>query len=285
MTDPDPGQEQNLAVADRAPDRTSAQNLLQSPILLKGVNLSLIYRGKRGPVTALKDLNVTVRKGEFVSIVGPSGCGKSTFLKITAGLISLTSGSLSLYGSPIQGPRSDIGVVFQKANLLPWRTVLSNALINAQVLRMDRKAATKQAKALLRAVGLESFEGSYPWELSGGMQQRVGIVRSLVHDPDLLLMDEPFAALDAMTREQMALELQRLWSTTKKSVIFITHSIPEAVLLSDRVLVMSGRPGTIIEDITIDLPRPRSLPTMATAEFGALCNRLRECFINQLPSA
>lgn len=246
--------------------------------VLASRNLSLTYQTQRGALAALKDLNITVGKGEFVSIVGPSGCGKSTFLKITAGLIAPTSGELELHGSPITGPRRDVGVVFQKANLLPWKTVLDNALINARVLKMDREVARKRATDLLAMVGLADFHSNYPWELSGGMQQRVGIVRGLVHDPDLLLMDEPFAALDAMTREQMALDLQDIWSTTGKSVVFITHSIPEAVFLSDRVFVMSPRPGRIVETIKIDFPRPRGLATMGSAEFGAYCNHLREIF-------
>ena len=246
--------------------------------VLASRKLSLTYQTQRGSLDALKDLNMTVGKGEFVSILGPSGCGKSTFLKITAGLIAPTSGELELLGSPITGPRRDVGVVFQKANLLPWKTVLDNALINARVLKMDRQLARKRATDLLAMVGLSDFHANYPWELSGGMQQRVGIVRGLVHDPELLLMDEPFAALDAMTREQMALDLQDIWSSTGKSVVFITHSIPEAVFLSDRVFVMSPRPGRIVETVDIDFPRPRGLATMGSAEFGSYCNHLREIF-------
>jgi NitT/TauT family transport system ATP-binding protein len=211
-------------------------------------------------------------------LVGPSGCGKSTFLKVVAGLIAATEGSVELDGAPVSGPSRAVGVVFQKPNLMPWKTVLGNAVINARVLRMDMDAATCRARELLHMVGLGAFETNYPWELSGGMQQRVGIVRSLVHDPELLLMDEPFAALDAMTRERMMLELQHIWLSARKSVVFITHSIPEAVFLSDRVLVMSPRPGRIIQEIDIDFPRSRGLATMATAEFGALCNRLRQLF-------
>lgn len=246
--------------------------------ILRSKSITLTYQTKRGPLVALKDLSLTAKPGEFVSIVGPSGCGKSTFLKIAAGLIKATSGSLELRGEPISGPQRNIGVVFQKANLLPWKTVRGNALINAQVLGLDKATASRRVDDLLRMVGLQDFGDSYPWELSGGMQQRVGIVRGLAHDPELLLMDEPFAALDAMTREKLAIDLEEIWSTTGKSIIFITHSIPEAVFLSDRVLVMSPRPGQIVEDVAVNLPRPRTLDTMATSEFGQLCNQLRHHF-------
>jgi NitT/TauT family transport system ATP-binding protein len=252
----------------------------QAPIL-RSRNITLVYQTKRGPLVALKELSLAARTGEFVSIVGPSGCGKSTFLKIAAGLVTPTSGSLELHGETIAGPQRNIGVVFQKANLLPWKTVRSNAMINAQILargKNDREKSSRRVDDLLRMVGLKDFQDSYPWELSGGMQQRVGIVRGLAHDPELLLMDEPFAALDAMTRERLAIDLERIWSTTGKSIVFITHSIPEAVFLSDRVLVMSPRPGQIIGDIRIGLPRPRTLETMGTAEFGGLCNQLRHYF-------
>jgi NitT/TauT family transport system ATP-binding protein len=258
---------------DSAPERAT---------VLRARDVSVVYQTKRGRLAALEHLDLSVRAGEFVSIVGPSGCGKSTFLKLTAGLIGATGGQVALDGAPITGPSRKIGVVFQKPNLMPWKTVMGNAVINARVLRMDRAASTARARDLLRSVGLGEFERNYPWELSGGMQQRVGIVRGLVHDPSLMLMDEPFAALDAMTREQMTLELQRLWLSTGKTVMFITHSIPEAVFLSDRVLVMSPRPGRIIEEITVPFPRPRGLETMATAEFGALCNRLRRLFTSVL---
>ncbi|MGH9324232.1 MAG: ABC transporter ATP-binding protein, partial [Vicinamibacteria bacterium] len=193
-------------------------------LAIEGVGL--IYKTKRGSITALKDLTFDVREGEFVSVVGPSGCGKSTLLKIVAGLNLPTAGTVTLRGMPIAGPRSDIGFVFQKPSLMPWKSVLNNVLVTTRALRMDPGEARDRALKLLRMVGLEGFIDDYPGELSGGMQQRVGLVRGLVHDPSLLLMDEPFAALDAMTREHMALELQQLWMSTRKSVIFITHSIP-----------------------------------------------------------
>jgi len=271
-----------LGPADLLAPAAARHDAAPRRVVLRARDVSVTYQTKRGAVTALEHLDLAIGAGEFVSIVGPSGCGKSTFLKLTAGLLAATSGRVELDGAPITGPSRAIGVVFQKPNLLPWKTVMGNAVINARVLRMDRAASTARARELLRSVGLADFERNYPWELSGGMQQRVGIVRGLVHDPSLMLMDEPFAALDAMTREQMTLELQRLWRTTGKTVLFITHAIPEAVFLSDRVLVMSPRPGRIIEEVAVPFSRPRGLETMATAEFGALCNRLRRLFTSVL---
>jgi NitT/TauT family transport system ATP-binding protein len=246
--------------------------------ILRSEKISLSYQTKRGPLVALKDLALSAKVGEFVSIVGPSGCGKSSFLKITAGLVAPSGGVLEMHGRPITGPQPNIGVVFQKANLLPWKTVRKNAMINPQVLGLDKAEAGERVDRLLRMVGLQDFQDNYPWELSGGMQQRVGIVRGLAHDPELLLMDEPFAALDAMTRERLAVDLEEIWSTTGKTIIFITHSIPEAVFLSDRVLVMSPRPGRIVDEVVVRLPRPRNLETMATPEFGRLCNHIRRQF-------
>ncbi len=189
-----------------------------------------------------------------------------------------TSGSIVLDGKPIVGPRPDVGIVFQHATLMPWRTVLDNVLLPIRTLRRDIDAGTETARQLLKMMGLEAFSKHYPHELSGGMQQRVGIARGLVHDPALLLMDEPFAALDAMTREHMMRELQSIWMSTQKSVVFITHSIPEAVFLSDRIVVLSARPGRMIKDIVVDLPRPRTLETMGDRKFVDLCNELRALF-------
>ena len=242
----------------------------ESP-LLRAADVALIYQGKRGDITALQDLSLDVRDGEFVSVLGPSGCGKSTLLKIAAGLVQPGKGSIELAGS-------DVGVVFQNANLMPWKTVLENVLIAARSLGRDMDEARKTADEYLALAGLEKFATNYPNELSGGMQQRVGLVRGLVHDPSVLLMDEPFAALDAMTREQMTLELQKLWMATKKSVLFITHSIPEAVFLSDRIVVLSERPGTVVMDLPVDLPRPRSFETLSDNAFNDICNELRTHF-------
>jgi NitT/TauT family transport system ATP-binding protein len=240
--------------------------------------LEVTYRSSRGPIKALESFSTTVAKGEFLSILGPSGCGKSTLLKVAAGLLTPSAGVAELGGKPITGPGRDVGIVFQQATLLPWRTVLDNVLLPIRALGMDLAAGTERARALLGLVSLENFERHYPHELSGGMQQRVGIARGLVHDPSLLLMDEPFAALDAMTREQMMVELQRIWMEARKSVIFITHSIPEAVFLSTRVLVLSPRPARIVKEFKIELPLPRTEETLASAQFGQLCAELRSMF-------
>ncbi len=240
--------------------------------------LSKQYPSRGGAVPALDRISFSVTEGEFVAVVGPSGCGKSTLLKILAGLLPTSSGQARLRGTPIAGPRRDIGVVFQSPVLFPWRKVLDNVLLPVDVQRLGRDKYEKVAMDLLTLVGLSGFEHRYPWELSGGMQQRVAITRALVHDPAMLLMDEPFGALDAMTREHMNLELQRIWLEKKKTVLFITHSIPEAVFLGDRVLVMTSRPGRILEDVTVDLPRPRRLEVMNTPEFGRYARAIRERF-------
>ena len=240
--------------------------------------LSKLYATRDGGVSALERISFTIDEGEFVAVVGPSGCGKSTLLKILAGLLAPSGGTASLRGTPIAGPRRDIGVVFQSPVLFPWRTVLDNVLLPIDVQGLGRDRHLAQAMDLLSLVGLRDFERRYPWELSGGMQQRVAITRALVHDPAMLLMDEPFGALDAMTREHMNLELQRIWLEKKKTVFFITHSIPEAVFLADRVLVMTPRPGRIVDDLRIKLARPRSLDVMATPEFGEYTRHIRALF-------
>jgi NitT/TauT family transport system ATP-binding protein len=236
------------------------------------------YASRHGPVTALEDVTFAVGEGEFVAVVGPSGCGKSTLLKILAGLLPASGGQALLRGTPIAGPRRDIGVVFQAPVLFPWRTVLDNVLLPVDVQRLDRARHERVALELIHLVGLGGFEHRYPWELSGGMQQRVAITRALVHDPAMLLMDEPFGALDAMTREHMNLELQRIWIERKKTVLFITHSIPEAVFLADRVLVMTARPGRLLDDVRVDLGRPRGLEVMNTPEFGRHVKAIRVQF-------
>jgi len=240
--------------------------------------LSKAYATRAEPVSALQDIDFAMDEGEFVAVVGPSGCGKSTLLKILAGLIPASSGGAYLRGTPIAGPRRDIGVVFQSPVLFPWRSVIDNVLLPADVQRLDRASHARLARELLDLVGLNGFENRYPWELSGGMQQRVAIVRALIHDPAMLLMDEPFGALDAMTREQMNLELQRIWLERRKTVVFITHSISEAVFLADRVLVMTPRPGRIAEAVKVDLPRPRGLDLIGTASFGTYTRRIRGHF-------
>jgi NitT/TauT family transport system ATP-binding protein len=230
------------------------------------------------PVTALQDINFTARQGEFIAVVGPSGCGKTTLLKILAGLVKPSSGVARLAGTDIDGPRRDIGMVFQQATLLPWRTITENVLLPVEVQGLDKDRYGQRADDLLRLVGLDGFVDKYPNELSGGMQQRAGICRALVNDPDVLLMDEPFGALDAMTREYMNLELLRIWSEAGKTVVFITHSIPEAVFLADRVLVMSPRPGRVVEVVDVDIERPRGLEVMGTDRAGALMTRIRRHF-------
>src|SRR5207244_4536508 len=206
-------------------------------------------------------------------------CGKSTLLRVLAGLLPPTRGEARLRGTPIAGPRRDIGVVFQAPVLFPWRTVLDNVLLPVDVQGLPRDRHRRAALDLLALVGLEGFEQRYPWELSGGMQQRVSIIRALIHDPAMLLMDEPFGALDAMTRELMNLALQRIWLERKKTVLFITHSIPEAVFLADRVLVMTTRPGRLLDDVRVKLPRPRPVDVMDPPVLGGYARLLRHVFI------
>ncbi|MEP6656450.1 MAG: ABC transporter ATP-binding protein [Betaproteobacteria bacterium] len=239
------------------------------------------YRTAEGPVESLKPLTFDIAAGEFVSVVGPSGCGKSTLLKMIAGLLPVTAGRISVNGLPVDGPPENVGIVFQGSVLLPWRNVLENVLLQIEMRRLPRERYLPKARALLEMVGLKEFENKSPWQLSGGMQQRASICRALVHDPAVLLMDEPFGALDAMTREKMNLELQRIWSETRKTVLFITHSIPESIFLSDRVLVMSERPGSIAAIYDVQLPRPRSLAMMGTSDFAALAQTIRGHFYAQ----
>jgi len=211
-------------------------------------------------VTALRDVTLTIEDAQIVSIVGPSGCGKSTLLRIIGGLEERSSGMAMLDGTPIDRPSSSIGFMFQSATLLPWYTVLGNVMLPLSV-RGDKGNREKRARDLLEMAGLAGFEQSYPYQLSGGMQQRVAVCRALAADPDVLLMDEPFGALDALTREHMNLELQRIWQLSPKTIVLVTHSISEAVFLSDRVVVMSPRPGRVLDVIDVDLPRPRDFET------------------------
>ena len=248
--------------------------------LLQAHAVSVSYQTRRGSIDALRDVDLSVGEGEFVTILGPSGCGKSTLLKLAAGLLAPTHGRVDVAGRAVRGPHRDIGVAFQKPMLLPWRTVLDNVLLPSQTVGDKGLDATARALDLLDLVGLSAFADNYPNELSGGMQQRVGLARMLQRDPRLLLMDEPFAALDAMTRESLTLELQRIWMRDRKSVLFITHSIPEAVMLSDRVLVMSARPGKVVEDYRVDIARPRTLATLTEPAFVAATDHLRRHFIH-----
>jgi NitT/TauT family transport system ATP-binding protein len=246
-------------------------------IVVRG--LSKFYRAATGDVVhALEDLSFHVDEGEFVTVVGPSGCGKTTLMMILGGLLPKTAGEVVLRDTPVDGPRRDIGIVFQNSVLLPWRTVLENTLLTAEILALDRRRARERALALIELVGLRGFEDKYPKELSGGMQQRTAITRALLHDPAILLMDEPFGALDAMTREQMNLELLRIWQESRKTIFFITHSIPEAVFLADRVIVLRPRPGAIARILDVPLPRPRALKMMGSDQFGDLTQAVRDLF-------
>jgi NitT/TauT family transport system ATP-binding protein len=255
-----------------------------APDLIRIAGLGKRFSSRSGDiVTALSDVNLDIRDHEFISVVGPSGCGKTTLLRIIAGLETASSGSVRSGGELVTVPRPDAGVVFQQAVLLPWNTVLANVLLPSQ-LKGDTSAATlARAESLLAFMGLKDFARKYPFELSGGMQQRVSICRALMRDPKVLLMDEPFGALDAMTRESMNMELMRVWSEERKTVIFITHSIPEAVLLGDRVVVMSPRPGRISQVVDVDIQRPRNLKTMGTPRFGELCDHIRSIFGAEAP--
>lgn len=259
----------------RAATATLDTGAARAPALIRAHGLSKTYVTGSGEVTALKNLDFEIYDGEFVSVVGQSGCGKSTLLKVLAGLLPYTTGSVELNGKALRGPTREAAVVFQSPVLLPWRTVLDNVLLPIEFRKLPMAGYRRSAVDLLAMVGLSEFARRYPYELSGGMQQRAAIVRALVQNPQLLLMDEPFGALDAMTREQMNLELMRIWSQSRKTVIFITHSIAEAIFLSDRVIAMTARPGTIADVITIDLPRPRDLAVINTDRFGRYAAKLR----------
>jgi NitT/TauT family transport system ATP-binding protein len=240
-------------------------------------NVGKIYPTKGSVVEACVDVDLDIRHSEFVAIVGPSGCGKTTILKMVAGLISHTSGSITIGGQEVTKPQTNVGIVFQDSILLDWRDVLSNVMLQIDIRHMDQAKYESVAAELLKATGLEGFEKKKPYELSGGMRQRVSICRALVHDPPLLLMDEPFGALDALTREQISMDIQRLWMERRKTALHITHSIPEAVLLADRVVVMSPRPGHVVEIMDIDMPRPRRLDRVAP-NFNDYCAHIRDIF-------
>lgn len=244
-------------------------------------NITKTFMTKEGPMNAVETCSLSIKAGEFVCILGPSGCGKTTLLRMAAGLIAATSGEVHFEGELINGPPPGIGMVFQRPVLLPWRDSLDNVLLPLEFLGRDVRQMKTQAAELLKLVGLKGFEHRYPYELSGGMQQRVAISRALIHDPAMLLMDEPFGALDAMTRDVMNMELQRIWLEKRKTVVFVTHSIDEAVFLADRVVIMSKRPGRIIEDLRVDLERPRKLEDRFSPTFAECAVRARECIYGQ----
>jgi len=247
-----------------------------APALVELQSVAKTYVSRDGTeVVAVRPIQLDIEDGEFVAIVGPSGCGKSTLLHMIAGLTQPTGGQILLQGKPILGTRPDIGIVFQDPVLLPWRTVKENVVLPAAVRKTGLSSVEARATDLIDLVGLSGFENKYPSELSGGMQQRVGIARALLLDPSLLLLDEPFGALDSMTREQMNVELLKIWSESRKTVVLITHDINEAVFLADRVVVMSARPGRIMNVHEITLPRPRTVSMIGSPEFGALSQAIR----------
>ncbi len=260
-----------VTMRDAAPADPGAR--ATSKIEIEG--LYKTYASRSGRIHALDHVDLSIARNEFVTLVGPSGCGKSTLLKIIGALIRPSRGKLLYDGTPLLRPTQDVGIVFQEPVLLQWRTVIDNVLLPAEILRLDLGECRTRALELLSLVGLAGFERRYPRELSGGMQQRVSICRALIHNPSVLLMDEPFAALDAMTREELGFELLRIWDARKKTVIFVTHNIPEAILLADRVIAMSPRPGRIAEIVTVDLPRPRTLDMAFTPAFKSYSDAIR----------
>jgi NitT/TauT family transport system ATP-binding protein len=258
-----------VSTEDSALLTDSAAQVAAATPFIRAAGLRKVYRSRNGEdVDAVEAASFDIRRGEFVSIVGPSGCGKSTLLNMVGGLLEPSAGDLHFDGLTGGARRPRLGMVFQDAVLLPWRTVLQNVLLPFEVQTNAVKDGEAAARELIKLVGLAGFENKYPFELSGGMQQRASIARALVNDPALLLMDEPFAALDALMRESMAQELQRIWSISRKTVLFITHSIAEAVFLSDRIIVMTSRPSRIREIITVPLGRPRTLEMTTSREYG-----------------
>lgn len=264
-----------MTVATELSDCKAARLLPTELLALRGV--SKTYRAIDGSdIVALSPTDLAIRVGEFVTLVGPSGCGKTTLLNIVSGLIRPTDGEIIFAGRKISGPTGEMSLVFQRPVLLPWRRILDNVMLPAEVMGLrPRSAFEKKARELLDLVGLAGFDQAYPRELSGGMQQRAAIARALVADTRVLLMDEPFAALDAMTREELNVELMRIWDLTGRTIVFVTHNIAEAVLLSDRIIVMTARPGRVHEIVDVPIPRPRTLATMGLPEFGTISSRIR----------
>lgn len=248
------------------------------PVHVKLRGVYKTYNSTRGNIDALSDINLDIREGEFLSLLGPSGCGKSTLLRCLAGLEKISGGGVQVHGKEIDGPPENMGIVFQRDMLLDWRTVLENVLLPLEFRRLPKKEYIEPAMKLLETFGLKRSADRYPWELSGGMRQRAAICRALLDDPSLLLMDEPFGALDAITRDNLNIELQRIWTQTNKTILFITHSINEAILLSSRVAVMARDPGRIEEIVEIDLPRPRTLAMRESPEFIRYAAHVRSIF-------
>jgi NitT/TauT family transport system ATP-binding protein len=263
----------NLHVVPNEPASQQSTAGIVEKIKIQGLHKT--YLTKTGRTVALQNVDLTIGGDEFIALVGPSGCGKSTLLRLISALIKPSKGKIFMDGAPVVGPSHDVGIVFQQAVLLPWRNVLDNVLLPAEILGIDKKKARERAHQLLELVGLAGFEMRGPHELSGGMQQRAAICRALIHNPSVLLMDEPFAALDALTREELGFELLRIWAVEKKTIIFVTHNISEAILLSDRVIAMSPRPGRISEIVEVDLPRPRTIDMEFTQQFKGYSERVR----------
>lgn len=254
-----------------------AQRPIESPVIVNVAAASQTYPARHGgDVIALKEVDLEIRQGEVVSLVGPSGCGKSTLLKMIAGLIEPTTGAITINGIPARAGRSDCGIMLQSAVLLPWRSTLDNIMLPIEVLGLNRSAARARAHELIDIVGLGGFEDRRPWELSGGMQQRASLARLLIFEPDVLLMDEPFAALDEFTRERLDHEVASLQRRLNRTVIYVTHNIAEAVALSDEVMVMTPRPGRIIDRVRIDLPKPRTPDVMETPRAVSFISRIRK---------
>ena len=246
------------------------------PPILEAESLRMTFADPdRAAFLALDGMSLAVSEGEFLAVVGPSGCGKSTLLRLLAGLLQPISGNVSFRGQPLTAPRREIGFVFQRANLMPWRTALQNITLALEISHMPKAEIATRARELVTLVGLDGFAGAYPRQLSGGMQQRVALARALIHEPSILLLDEPFGSLDALTRERMNAELLRIWTVHQRTVVMVTHSISEAVFLADRVLVMSPRPGRVRAEFAVNLPRPRPLALTSEPEFMALARAVR----------
>jgi NitT/TauT family transport system ATP-binding protein len=261
------------------PTRGAALSAPLQPASIAVEDVSHVFRRGRQTTHALDHVSLDIAAGEFIAIVGASGCGKSTLLKILAGLIPQSGGTVKIAGREVTGPFTELGIVFQSPVLLDWRNVRDNVLVQIELRGRDPRPYQERADELLAKVGLADFHDRMPRELSGGMRQRAAIVRALIHDPPLLMMDEPFGALDALTREQMRIDLEKLWLERRHTTIFITHGISEAVALADRVVVMTPRPGRIDSIIEIDLPRPRNKAVVTGAQFNAYCDQITEAFM------
>jgi NitT/TauT family transport system ATP-binding protein len=265
---------------DGVADRVAGGDGAQHPVAMQVRHVTKYYKTSTGAVHALEDINLDIAQGEFTCILGPSGCGKTTLLWGLSGLHELTSGEVILNGTPVTGPRPEIGMIFQEANLLPWRDLMKNILFPFEIKKLDPKPYEDRIQGLIDEVGLSGFENKYPRELSGGMQQRASIVRCLSYDPELILMDEPFGALDAFTRDEMNLLIQKIWMETGKTIVFVTHNVTEAIFLADRVVVLSPRPGRLAHIFNIDLPRPRTIEQTFTPEFIKLVLEIKATILH-----